>query len=107
MLFRIQTLSSCLITLTVCLWAGLAGAGDVASKCEAAMDRAAGRYSKCLLGADARNAKKENASKLARPLKLPNAKMMFCLAIPRREPTYEAQQSRRSPQNPCLAGVTL
>ena len=30
------------------------------------MDRAAGRYSKCLLGADARNAKKENASKLAK-----------------------------------------
>ena len=56
----------CLITFTVCLWAGLAGAGDVASKCEAAMDRAAGRYSKCLLGADARNAKKENASKLAK-----------------------------------------
>ena len=49
MLSRIQSLGSCLIVLTLLLFAGSAGAQDVSPRCEAAMDRAAGHYSKCLL----------------------------------------------------------
>ncbi len=38
----------------------------VSPRCEAAMDRAAGNYSRCLLGAQARNARRPNASRLER-----------------------------------------
>ena len=65
MLSRIQSLGSCLIVLTLLLFAGSAGAQDVSPRCEAAMDRAAGHYSKCLLLADAHYARHENATKLA------------------------------------------
>ena len=64
MLSRIQPLGSCLIVLTLLLFAGSAGAQDVSPRCEAAMDRAAGHYSQCLLRADAHYARHENASKL-------------------------------------------
>ena len=40
-------------------------AEDVSPRCEAAMDRAAGHYSKCLLSADASHARHKNATKLA------------------------------------------
>ena len=62
---RIQSLGSCLIVLTLLLFAGSAAAQDVSPRCEAAMDRAAGHYSKCLLSADASFARHENATKLA------------------------------------------
>ena len=62
---RIQSLGCCLIVLTLLLFAGSAGAQDVSPRCEAAMDRAAGHYSKCLLSADASYARHENATKLA------------------------------------------
>ena len=65
MLSRIQSLGSCLIVLTVLLFAGSAGAQDVSPRCEAAMDRAAGHYGKCLLSADASNARHKNPTKLA------------------------------------------
>ena len=65
MLSRIQPLGSCLIVLTVLLFAGSAAAQDVSPRCEAAIDRAAGHYSKCLLSADASYARHENATKLA------------------------------------------
>ena len=65
MLSRIQSLGSCLIVLTLLLFADSAGAQDVSPRCEAAMDRAAGHYSKCLLSADASYARHENATKLA------------------------------------------
>ena len=51
--FRIESFGSCLIVLTLLLFAGSAAAQDVSPRCEAAMDRAAGHYSKCLLSADA------------------------------------------------------
>ena len=62
---RIQSLGSCLIVLTLLLFAGSAGAQDVSPRCEAAMDRAAVHYSKCLLSADASYARHEDATKLA------------------------------------------
>ena len=65
MLSRIQSLGSCLIVLTLLLFAGSAGAQEVSSRCEAAMDRAAGHYGKCLLSADASNARHKNPTKLA------------------------------------------
>ena len=65
MLSRIQSLGSCLIVLTLLLFAGSASAQDVSPRCEAAMDRAAGHYSQCLLSADASYARHENATKLA------------------------------------------
>ena len=65
MLSRIQSLGSCLIVLTLLLFAGSAAAQDVSPRCEAAMDRAAGHYSRCLLSADASFARHENATKLA------------------------------------------
>ena len=65
MLSRIQSLGSCLIVLTLLLFAGSAGAQHVSPRCEAAMDRAAGHYSKCLLSADASYARHGNATKLA------------------------------------------
>ena len=65
MLSRIQSLGSCLIVLTLLLFAGSAGAQEVSSRCEAAMDRAAGHYGKCLLSADASNARHKNTNKLA------------------------------------------
>ena len=65
MLSRIQSLASCLIVLTLLLFAGSASAQDVSPRCEAAIDRAAGHYSKCLLSADASYARHENATKLA------------------------------------------
>ena len=64
MLSRIQPLGSFLIVFTLLLFAGSAGAQDVSPRCEAAMDRAAGHYSKCLLSADASYARHENATKL-------------------------------------------
>ena len=64
MLSRIQSLGSCLIVLTLLLFAGSAAAQDVSPRCEAAMDRAAGHYSKCLLSADAHYARHDNATKL-------------------------------------------
>ena len=65
MLSRIQALGPCLIVLTLLLFAGSAAAQDVSPRCEAAMDRAAGHYSKCLLSADASHARHKNATKLA------------------------------------------
>ena len=65
MLSRIQSFGSCLIVLTLLLFAGSAGAQDVSPRCEASMDRAAGHYSKCLLSADASNARHKNPTKLA------------------------------------------
>ena len=65
MLSRISSLGACLIVLTLLLFAGSAGAQDVSPRCEAAMDRAAGHYSKCLLSADASYARHENATKFA------------------------------------------
>ena len=62
---RILSIGSCLIVLTLLLFAGSAAAQDVSPRCEAAMDRAAGHYSKCLLSADASYARHENATKLA------------------------------------------
>ena len=64
MLSRIQSLGSCLIVLTLLLFAGSAAAQDVSPRCEAAMDRAAGHYSQCLLSADASYARHGNATKL-------------------------------------------
>ena len=64
MLPRIQSLGSCLMVVTLLLFAGSAAAQDVSPRCEAAMDRAAGHYSKCLLSADASYARHENATKL-------------------------------------------
>ena len=64
MLSRIQSLGSCLIVLTLLLFAGSAGAQDVSPRCEAAMDRAAGHYSQCLLSADASYARHGNPTKL-------------------------------------------
>ena len=61
---RIQSFGSCLIVLTLLLFAGTAGAQDVSPRCEAAMDRAAGHYSQCLLSADASFARHGNATKL-------------------------------------------
>ena len=65
MLSRIQSLGCCLIVLTLLLFAGSAGARDVSPRCEASIDRAAGHYSKCLLSADASNARHKNPTKLA------------------------------------------
>ncbi|SVE38683.1 uncharacterized protein METZ01_LOCUS491537, partial [marine metagenome] len=64
MLSRSQSLGSCLIALALLLFAGSAAAQDVSPRCEAAMDRAAGHYSKCLLSADASYARHEKATKL-------------------------------------------
>ena len=63
MLSRIQSLGCCLIVFTLLLFAGSAGAVDVSPRCEAAMDRAAGHYSKCLLSADASFARHGNPTK--------------------------------------------
>ena len=62
---RIQCLGSCLIVFTLLLFAGSAAAEDVSPRCEAAMDRAVGHYSQCLLSVAASNARHENATKLA------------------------------------------
>ena len=64
MLSRIQSLGSCLIVLTLLLFAGSAAAQDVSPRCEAAVDRAAGHYSQCLLSADASYARHGNPTKL-------------------------------------------
>ena len=61
---RIQSLGSGLIVLTLLLFAGSAGAQNVSPRCEAAMDRAAGHYSQCLLSADASHARHGNPTKL-------------------------------------------
>ena len=53
-----------IILLGVPLIPAAASAQDVSARCEAAMDRAAGHYSKCLLSADASYARHENLSKL-------------------------------------------
>ena len=65
MLSRIQALASFLIVPALLLFAGSAAAQDVSPRCEAAMDRAAGHYSKCLLSADASYARHKNTNKLA------------------------------------------
>ena len=65
MLSRIRSLGSCVVVLTLLLFAGSAAAQDVSPRCEAAMDRAAGHYSKCLLSADASFARHGNLTKLA------------------------------------------
>ena len=65
MFSRIHSLASCLIILVVLLFAGSAGAQDASPRCEAAMDRAAGHYSQCLLSADASYARHGNPTKLA------------------------------------------
>ncbi|MCX8214655.1 MAG: hypothetical protein OTJ97_09190, partial [SAR202 cluster bacterium] len=64
MLSRIQCLGSCLIVLTLLLFADSAGAQDVSPRCGTAMGRAAGHYSKCLVIAAADYARHENAAKL-------------------------------------------
>ena len=64
MFSRIQILGFWLIALTLLLFAGSTAALDVSPHCKAAMDRAAGDYSQCLLRADASYARHENASKL-------------------------------------------
>ena len=64
MLSRILSLGSCLMVLTLLLFAGSAAAQDVSPRCEAAIDRAAGHYSKCLLSADASYARHGNPTKL-------------------------------------------
>ena len=64
MFSRIHSLASCLIILVVLLFAGSAGAQDVSLRCEAAIDRAAGHYSQCLLSADASYARHGNPTKL-------------------------------------------
>ena len=61
---RILSLGCCLMVVTLLLFAGSAAAQDVSPRCEAAIDRAAGHYSKCLLSADASNARHKNTSKL-------------------------------------------
>ena len=61
---RIQSLGSCLIVLALLLFGGSAAAQDVSPRCEAAMDRAAGHYSQCLLSADASFARHGNPTKL-------------------------------------------
>jgi len=77
MSFRIESLVSCLIVLTLLLFAGSAaaqrvlipgsaGARDVSPRCAAAIDRAAADYSRCLLRAEAEHARDENARKLER-----------------------------------------
>ena len=63
MLSYIQSVGSCLIVLTLLLFAGNAAARDVSPGCAAAMDRAAAHYSRCLLRADAHYARHENATK--------------------------------------------
>ncbi len=60
---RIQSLGSWFIVLTLLLFAGSAAAQDISPRCEAAVDRAAGHYSKCLFLADARHARHGNAAK--------------------------------------------
>jgi hypothetical protein len=54
-----------IILLGLLLIPSAASAQDVSPRCEAAMDRAAGHYSKCLLSADASYARHENATKFA------------------------------------------
>ena len=50
--------------LALLLVPAAAGAQDVSPRCEAAIDKAAGHYSRCLLKASARYAKKENGEQL-------------------------------------------
>ena len=64
MFSRIQSLNFWLIALTLLLFAGSTAAQGVSPHCEAAMDRAAGNYSQCLLRADASYARHENVRKL-------------------------------------------
>jgi len=64
MIARIRLLSSLLLALTFLFFAGSGAAQDVSPRCEAAIDRAAGTYSRCLLGAQTRNALSSNASRL-------------------------------------------
>ena len=61
---RMQSLGSCLVVLTLLLFAGSAGAQDVSPRCEAEIDRAAGHYSQCLLRANAHYARHGNSTKL-------------------------------------------
>ena len=64
MISRIQLSGSCLITLTLLLFAGSAVAQDISPRCEAAVDRAVGDYSRCLLLADAHFARRGNVTTL-------------------------------------------
>ena len=61
---RILSLGSSFFVFALLLFAGSASAQDVSPRCEAAMDRAAGDYSRCLLLADAHYARHANATKL-------------------------------------------
>ena len=64
MLSRFQSLGSGFMVLTLLLFVSSAAAEDVSPRCEAAMDRAAGHYSQCLLSADASFARHGNPTKL-------------------------------------------
>ena len=70
MLGRVSSLGFLLIVLSLLLLAGSAAAQPVAQsvspRCQAAMDRAAGNYSRCLLRADADYARHDNLTKLKR-----------------------------------------
>ena len=64
MLSRVLLPGFGLILFMLLFLVGSAAAQDVDPRCEAAVDRAAGHYSKCLLSADASYARHENATKL-------------------------------------------
>ena len=66
MLCRVSYLGSLFVVLSLMLFAGSAAGQGVSPRCEAAMDRAAGEYSRCLLGADADSARHENLRKRER-----------------------------------------
>ena len=66
MISRIAFPGSWLIALTLLLFASSAVAQEVSPRCEAAMDRAAGDYSRCLLRAEAQHTRDENTRKLER-----------------------------------------
>ena len=66
MLTCIQSTRSFLTVLALLLFAGVVGAENVSPRCEAALDRAAGRYSQCLLSAKARSVGKQGTRRLER-----------------------------------------
>ena len=63
MLSRISFLGAWLIVIKLLLFTGSAGAEDIRSRCEAAMDHAARKYSKCLLLANSQYAQHGNPIK--------------------------------------------
>ena len=64
----LRTLTSplgyCLVAISMLFFSGSAMAKDPAAACEASMDRTVGRYSECLLNADAHYARQGNTTKL-------------------------------------------